>query len=201
MKIIVGLGNPGKEYEGSRHNAGFMFLDEFVKHSQVILENDSADFRLEKKFSAEILEAKINGTKLILVKPQTFMNLSGEAVNKIISYYKAELSDLIVASDDLDLPVGILRVRHEGSSGGQKGLQSIIDHISDDKFTRFRIGIGEETGKVATQDVNNYVLGKIGKRALPIITETISEGVSYLIEHLKDNKEIVAHTIEVNRET
>lgn len=197
MKLIVGLGNPGKEYVGSRHNAGFVFLDELVKNNEISINGGDASFRLEKKFSAEILEAKIGSEKLILAKPQTFMNLSGEAVGKILSYYKIDISDLVVVSDDLDLPVGILRVRHDGASGGQKGLQNIIDTLSNDAFTRIRIGISESDENIPIPEVNNYVLGKIGKRATPILKETISEGINYLIEHVKGNKEIPAHTISV----
>ena len=197
MKLIVGLGNPGKEYASSRHNAGFVFLDELLQNSEINFDGGDPSFRLEKKFSAEVLEAKIGSEKLILAKPQTYMNLSGETVGKILSYYKIDISDLIVISDDLDLPVGILRVRHDGASGGQKGLQNIIDTLSDDAFTRFRIGISESEENIPIPEVNNYVLGKIGKRAMPVLKETIAKGINYLVEHIKGNEEIPAHTISV----
>lgn len=197
MKIIVGLGNPGKEYEGTRHNAGFMFLDKLLIDPEINSVGEELKFKNEPKFKAEVSEAKLNGERLILVKPQTFMNLSGQAVQKILNFYKADLSYLIVISDDIDLPVGILRIRHEGSSGGQKGLQNIIDTVGDNGFTRFRIGTLEGNDKIQQSEVNNYVLGKIGKRAIPVINDIISLGVEYLIEHLKDGKEIPAHTLEI----
>lgn len=197
MKIIVGLGNPGKEYAGSRHNAGFIFLDQLIKNSKIVTNND-ASFQLEKKFSAEILEVRVGGEKIILAKPQTFMNLSGQAVSKIVSYYKVDPSDLIVVSDDLDLPVGTLRIRHDGASGGQKGLQNIIDALGNSAFTRFRIGILESSEKVAISEVNNYVLGKVSKSVKSRFDETISLGINYLIEHIGNNKEIPARTINTD---
>lgn len=197
MKIIVGLGNPGKEYNGSRHNAGFMFLDRLVAHPKIASIDYVIDFRLEKKFEARVAEVKVLGEKIIIIKPQTFMNLSGKSVNKVLSYYKTKPSDLIVISDDLDLPVGFLRIRHSGSSGGHKGLQSIIDSIGSDKFARMRIGILEGDSKIPIDEVNDYVLAKVGKRAKPVLEATISEGVEYLVKHLKDKKEMPAHTIEI----
>ena len=149
MKIIVGLGNPGKEYEKTRHNAGFLTLDKVAASLNVDITT--------KKFKALIGETFIKGEKVILVKPQTYMNLSGESLIKILDYYDLDASDIFVISDDLDLPVGQLRIRENGSSGGQRGIQNIIQHLGTNVFLRLKIGI--DNNKLI--DTKDYVLGKI----------------------------------------
>lgn len=203
LKIIVGLGNPGKEYEGTRHNAGFMFLDAFVGHKEIASADKEIIFSLEKKFEAKIAEVLRNGEKIILVKPQTFMNQSGKAVAAILNFYKAEAKDLIVAADDIDLPVGTARIRKEGGSAGQKGLQNIIDSIGNNEFVRIRIGIGSGTepfDKAQSRQSNfetaEYVLGRIGKREMPIIENVIKSSCDYILEYLGTKQEIPSHTIE-----
>lgn len=140
MKLIVGLGNPGKEYENTRHNIGFMFVDKFAKENGL-------EFKLNKNLKSFLTEIKINGERVIIAKPVTYMNLSGEAVVKIMNFYKIDIDDILVIHDDLDLPVGKIRIRKNGSSAGQKGMQNIIDQLGTKDVKRVRIGIskGRET--------------------------------------------------------
>lgn len=149
MKLIVGLGNPGNEYRNTRHNAGFLALDLVAKELGINIET--------KKFKALIGEGFYKGEKVILVKPQTYMNLSGESVGLIMKYYDLYLEDLLVISDDLDLSLGMIRYKEKGSSGGQKGIASIIKHLGTSDFSRLRIGIG----KSDVIPIVDYVLGKI----------------------------------------
>ncbi|MCL5411112.1 MAG: aminoacyl-tRNA hydrolase [Patescibacteria group bacterium] len=197
MKIIVGLGNPGKEYEGTRHNAGFMFVDALSECEEIKPVDSKLSFNLDKKFQAEIASTNAKSEKIILAKPQTFMNLSGKAVSKILAFYKASPEDLIVISDDIDLPIGTIRIRKEGSGGGQKGLENIISELKTDNFTRIRIGITETGEKANRADTVDYVLGKIGEREKPILDKAILEGINYLLEFLGTEKEVPCHTIEV----
>jgi PTH1 family peptidyl-tRNA hydrolase len=134
MKIIVGLGNPGKEYEDTRHNIGFMVIDHLAKD----LSDGPVEWVTNKKINATSLS--IGG--IVLVKPQTFMNASGEAVAKVCSYYKIDPADVWVIHDDLDLPLGKIRIRESGASAGHNGIESIIKAVGTDAFVRFRLGIG-----------------------------------------------------------
>ena len=159
--VIVGLGNPGKKYEKTRHNAGFMFVD-FVCHAY------QSFFKLKKELEAEIAEIYINNEKHILVKPITYMNNSGNAVYKVLNYYKKDLSidinELIVIYDDMDLPIGSLRIRKNGSSGGHNGMKSIISCVNSSDFKRIRIGIGHpEDNQI------DYVLGNFSKNEWNLI--------------------------------
>lgn len=149
MKLVIGLGNPGKQYEKTRHNAGFLVIDEVAKRLNVDIST--------RKFNALIGETFVNQEKVIFIKPQTFMNLSGESVKPIMNYYNLDPSEIFVITDDLDLPVGKMRLRDKGSSGGQKGIQNIIDHLNTKEFLRLRIGIGNNK----LIDTKDYVLGKI----------------------------------------
>ena len=146
MKMIVGLGNPGKEYEKTRHNAGFWVVDSLADKFGVTTWKD--------QYNASISEFRLGGEKILLVKPQTYMNLSGEAVQPLMHFYKLELDDLLVIYDDLDLPTGTVRIRKNGSSGGQKGMTSIIQRLNEDDFPRIRMGIGRPP---AGWTVANYV--------------------------------------------
>ena|SRR5690554_2567757 len=149
MKLIVGLGNPGDRYKNTRHNIGFMFLDE--------LKNDlNLEFSLNKQLKSLIAFANINGEKIIFAKPQTFMNLSGEAVLSIVNYYKLEIEDIVIVYDDLDLPTGKIRIRKTGSSGGHKGMSNIIQLLKTSEIKRIRIGIMNNSNI----DTIDYVLGK-----------------------------------------
>lgn len=151
MKMIVGLGNPGKEYEMTRHNMGFMVVDYFARVNNVLID--------KSKFNGLYGELFLNGEKVILVKPMSFMNLSGEVVCKFASYFKVDVHDILVVSDDLDLPFLKFRLRLFGSCGGHNGLRDIEKCLGSREFRRFRIGISSDKDKGAVK----YVLGKFSK--------------------------------------
>ena len=167
MKIFVGLGNPGAEYSKTKHNVGFMLADKLA-------EKIGAESWREK-FNALVAESFFEGEKILIVKPQTFMNLSGEAVGPLTNFYKISAEDLIVAHDDMDLPVGKIRLRPKGSGGGHHGIESIIQHLGGEKnFPRVRIGIGRPS---QNWTVNNHVLSPFN----PEDAEKISEAIENLI--------------------
>lgn len=140
MKLVVGLGNPGSEYQNTRHNVGFMFVDRIAKENNL-------EFKLNKSLKCFLAEIKINGERVFLCKPVTYMNLSGESVIKVMKFYKIDQEDILIVHDDLDLPVGKIRIRANGSSAGQKGMQNIINLLASQEVKRVRIGIskGRET--------------------------------------------------------
>jgi len=172
MKLIVGLGNPGKEYINTRHNIGFMFIDKIASEYNL-------KFKLDTKLKAEISEVIINNTKVLLAKPQTFMNLSGEAVRNILSYYKIDIDDILVVYDDLALPLGKVRIRKSGSSGGHNGIKNIIELLKTNDIKRIRIGIGSPN-----TDQVSYVLGAFSKTELIILDKTISQAKEMLNTYL-----------------
>lgn len=145
--LIVGLGNPGREYEATRHNVGFRVVDELARRHHLSFG------KTERK--AQSASGTIRGKRVILSKPQTFMNLSGESVRSIMDFYKVEVAHLLVVTDDLDLPLGTIRMRISGSAGGQNGLKSVIQHLGTQDFNRLRFGIGRPPGKMQARD---YVL-------------------------------------------
>ncbi len=168
MKIIVGLGNPGDKYYGTRHNVGFMVLHKFMnKHG-------FDDFSLKKKLKSQISEGNVGGEKIILVKPETFMNLSGEAVVAVKNFYKVENKDIVVVYDDYDLPTGELRYREKGGSGTHNGMKSCIQQLGTDEFPRLRVGINSGLPVV---DLSGYVLGKFtdeeGDKIIPALNESV----------------------------
>lgn len=174
MKIIVGLGNPTAQYAGTRHNVGFSVIDELAEKYNIKID--------EKKHKAHFGKGMIAGEKVILAKPQTFMNLSGESVRELVDYYKADPSDVVVIYDDIALGVGCLRIREKGSAGGHNGMKNIIQHLGCDTFPRIRVGIGE---KPKNFDLADYVLSRFGKEELPLIRSGCSdacEAVAVLIE-------------------
>ena len=156
MKLVVGLGNPGSRYEGTRHNVGFEVIDRLAEGGS------RASF--SRKFDGLVAEAEIDFQRVLLLKPQTFMNLSGRSVGQALRFYKLDPADLIVICDDLNLPVGKLRIRGSGSDGGQKGLRDITAHLGTDAYARLRVGIGERGETEAT----DYVLSRYrsGERAI-----------------------------------
>lgn len=173
MYIIVGLGNPTREYENTRHNIGFAVIDKIAK-------NHSIDV-LEKKHKALIGKGIINGNKVILAKPQTYMNLSGESVRALIDYYKIEEEDeLIVIYDDISLDVGQLRIRKKGSAGGHNGIKNIITHLGHDVFPRIKVGIGN---KPKEYDLADYVLERFRKEELVVMDEA-AENAQKAIEEI-----------------
>ena len=172
MKLIVGLGNPGKKYAKTRHNMGFMAID---------LLADLARIDVDKEFFHGVCgRGDIFDNDVLLFKPTTYMNLSGTAVKEIVDYFKIDLDDIIVICDDMALAPGLIRLRKKGSSGGQKGLQNIIDNLGTEEFKRIRIGIGEPT-----YDAVDYVLGKPLKEEQPLIDESIKQCVEAIKEALK----------------
>lgn len=174
MKIIVGLGNPGKEYVNTRHNIGFMFVDEVAK-------TNNLSFSLDKSKRAELATGTIKGEKVVLVKPITYMNLSGEALRLVMDYYKVGVEDIIVIHDDLDLPTGKLRIRANGSSGGHNGLKSIIANIKTQEFKRIKIGIDKKGAVI------DYVLGKFSKMELEEISKVLFNASNIIDDYLSDS--------------
>lgn len=174
MKLIVGLGNPGKKYEHTRHNMGFDCIDLFSELAQIDIDKEA--------FKGLVGRGQVFNEEVYLLKPQTFMNLSGESVREIVSYFKIDISDVIVIYDDLDLEPGKIRLRLSGSSGGHKGIQSIIDNLGTSDIKRIRIGIGKPV-----YDTIDYVLGKPLKEEKPLIDEAIKNAVEALKEILKHN--------------
>lgn len=152
MKLIVGLGNIGKEYDETRHNAGFMTIDHFA-------EKHGFEFN-KQKFDALIADGGVNGEKVILAKPTTYMNESGRSVRQIVDFYKLDPEDVLVVHDDMDLPTGRLRLRQKGSAGGHNGIKSIIAHLGTEKFKRLRIGIDHpEKQKVVDWVLTRFFFG------------------------------------------
>jgi PTH1 family peptidyl-tRNA hydrolase len=149
MKLIVGLGNPGKKYEATRHNMGFMVLD-------LLAEKLGTSFVEKKKHNAMVASGLYQGEKVLLAKPLTFMNSSGEAVRSMCDYYDVDVSDLVIVVDDLTLDPGVIRIRAKGSSGGQNGIASIIEHLGTKEFARIKMGIG----KPQHGDAIAHVLGR-----------------------------------------
>jgi len=174
MKIIVGLGNIGKEYENTRHNCGFMAVDAFAKELKT-------DFEEDKKFKAFMAKSEHNGEKILLVKPTTYMNLSGQAVSKVLNFYKEPLESLVVIYDDIDLPLGKIRVRQEGSAGTHNGMKSIIQELGSQNFTRIRIGTESRGGTAPKQqDLTSFVLSPFSSKEKLIIKKSVEEAVSEL---------------------
>ena len=155
MKLIVGLGNPGKEYENTRHNIGFMMLDKYLSKKNI---RDNWNL----KFNGLYLETILFGEKVLFLKPQSFMNLSGEVVSKFVNYFKIDIGDILIISDDLDLNIGNFKLRDRGSSGGHNGLKNIENNLGSSEYKRLKIGINNDKNV----DTKDYVLGKINKETL-----------------------------------
>ena len=177
MKLIVGLGNPGKKYEHTRHNMGFDVVDLFADLAQIDVDKES--------FKGLVGRGKVYDQDVIVLKPQTYMNLSGESVGELVRYFKIEIDDIVVVYDDMALEPGRIRLRPSGSSGGHKGIQDIIDHLGTDAIKRIRIGIGEPSF-----DAIDYVLGKPTKDEQVLIDDAIKEAVEALKTYLKNNLEV-----------
>lgn len=170
MKLIVGLGNPGRKYERTRHNVGFEVLDQLV--------GPAADCPAKEKFNGRICEATVAGERTLLLWPQTLMNRSGQSVAAAVGFFKLELADLLVVCDDFNLPLGKLRFRSQGSAGGQNGLDDVIRRLGTEEFGRLRIGIGP----VPEQwDPADYVLGRFDADQREVVGNSIqraAEGVA-----------------------
>ena len=176
MKIFAGLGNPGREYAATKHNVGFMLADALAARL------NAPDWR--EQFRALVTATYVGGEKILLVKPQTFMNLSGEAVRPLMDYYRLTVDDLIVAHDDMDIPVGVIRLRPKGSGGGHRGVSSIIEHLGgDENFARVRIGVGRPPEHWT---VNAHVLSPFNDEDAPKINEAIESLVPAVISIVED---------------
>jgi PTH1 family peptidyl-tRNA hydrolase len=162
VKVIIGLGNPGKKYEDTRHNVGFITIDKISDKWGIPVQ--------QSKFRAIVGEGRIETEKVLLVKPQTYMNLSGESVAEIIKFYKLTPDDLLVIYDDLDLPTGQLRLRIKGSAGGHNGIKSLIQHLGTQEFNRIKVGIGRpQPGR----SVSEYVLQDFPAAERPLIDKAV----------------------------
>jgi PTH1 family peptidyl-tRNA hydrolase len=175
MKLIIGLGNPGEEYEGTRHNVGFIVLDQIAKDS-------GSKFSMETKFNAEVAKSKVDDISVVLAKPHTFVNKSGEAVRKLKLFYKAKPEDIIVVQDDLDKEFGTFKLSFAKDSGGHRGIQSIIDNLKTNKFWRLRIGTANR--KLATARDNSLKVKKeaVGRFVLSKFTPTEQAELKKLIK-------------------
>lgn len=162
MLILVGLGNPGSQYQNTRHNAGFLLIDQLAEDFGISI--------TEKKFEALCGKGKIDGHDVLLLKPQTFMNCSGSSVQKALSFFKIPENHMIVVFDDLDLPFGQIKTRFGGGHSGHNGVRSILDHVSNDKFYRLKIGIGRPVYK---QDTSQWVLHPFNANEFNILQNEI----------------------------
>lgn len=174
MKLIVALGNPGNQYLFTRHNAGFIAIDYIAKEAR-------EEFKLEQKFKCELLKLNYNSQNLILIKPQTYMNLSGDSLIKVMNFYKISIKDIIVIYDDISLNLGKIRFRESGTSGGHNGIKSIINVLGgDNKFHRLKIGIGPQT-----KPSEQYVLESFSDQELLLLKDvckTVKNALEYYLD-------------------
>ena len=185
MKLIVGLGNPGAEYTGTRHNVGFEVIDALAKRQGIAV--------TKRNFKAVYGEGMIGGEKILLARPMTYMNLSGEAVGAIAHFYKIETADIIIVLDDIALPVGKLRLRFKGSAGGQNGLDNIIRHLNTQEVPRIRLGVGG----APPGDMRGHVLSKFRKDELPVIQEAYELAADAVECAVKEGFEIAMNRFNV----
>lgn len=172
MKLIVGLGNPGKEYADTRHNAGFKFIDEYAKSKGLTFN--------QNKFKGLYTTFINNGEKIILLKPQKYMNLSGEVVRDFVNFFKIKTDDILIICDDLDTPLGKIKIKYKGSSGGHNGLKNIEQNINTNEYKRIKIGISNDKN----EDRINYVIGKMPKEDLNKLNEVTSRSPEILEDYL-----------------
>lgn len=179
MKIIVGLGNPDEKYARTRHNVGFMFAD-------VLAGKWSCSFKYESKFDAEIAKADFDGEKVLIVKPQTYMNLSGNSVRALLTFYKLSAKDIFIVYDDIAMNLGALRFRANGSDGGHNGIKSIILNTGSDKFDRLKVGIGPQPDRMPSEV---FVLQKFSDEQLAALSDVLKHSVlateHYLVNGLQ----------------
>ena len=172
MRIVVGLGNPGREYADTRHNIGFMVLAELARRNSAKAERS--------RFRAELTEYFMNGEKIILVAPQTYMNLSGVAVNQVVNWYRVPIEQMLVIYDEIDLPLGQLRMRETGSAGGHNGLKSIIQEVGANKITRLRVGIGRGPGTAVAHVLSRF--NPMEQQAVPDLITRAADAVELWIK-------------------
>ena len=173
--LIVGLGNPGREYKDNRHNIGFMLVD------RLIVRLDARGMKLQSK--AIVTSAAYEERKIILAKPQTYMNLSGQSVQGLLNFYKIPLSNFMIASDDLDIPFGTIRIRASGGPGGQRGLASVIERLGTKDFPRLRMGIGRPPGRM---DPAAYVLQDFSRHEMSMLSGVLDHAADAVLAFVKD---------------
>ena len=174
MYIIAGLGNPGRKYENTRHNLGFITIDRLAEKCGIEIK--------KSKFKSLIGEGVVSGEKVVFLKPQTFMNNSGEAIREALRFYKVQLSNLLVIYDDIDIPMGDIRIRMGGSAGTHNGMKSIVYHLMDDHFPRIRIGIGKGN---KSDDIIDYVLGGFSGDEVKPLEEACDNAVEAIICYIE----------------
>ena len=172
MKLIVGLGNPGTEYKNTRHNIGFYYIDNFV---------NKLNLDYKEKFNGLYIKTKIDNEDVIFLKPQTYMNLSGECVLKFVNYYKIKVEDILIIHDDLDMDIGRIKLKENGSSGGHNGIKNIILHLNSENFKRLKIGIGKNKNFI----IKDYVISKLTNEEQEIINNNSSKIYNILIDYFK----------------
>jgi len=163
--LIVGLGNPGREYARTRHNAGFLLVE-------LLAQRWRTDWTLDKKFQSRIARVEVGGKQTLLCQPQTYMNVSGEAVGALANFYRLPLNQLLVAVDDADLPLGEIRLRPNGSSGGHHGLESVEQHLATREYSRLRIGIGR---RGSVREITGHVLGKFAAEEAALFEKVLAK--------------------------
>ncbi len=189
MHIIVGLGNPGRKYENTRHNLGFLTVDRLAEEHGISV--------TKSKHKALIGEGRISGQKVLLVKPQTFMNLSGEAVRAVMDYYKEPVENLLVIYDDADIPAGAVRIRKKGGAGTHNGMKSVVSCLGDDGFARIRIGIGTQDDR----DIVDHVLGGFTREEADVMREAVLTAVSAVECMLSEGIDIAMNEYNTRKET
>ena len=180
MKIIIGLGNPGRQYEDTRHNAGFMVVDKFAEKHGVDIS--------KARFNALLGEVFVNGEKIVLVKPMTYMNNSGQAVGEVLNFYKPDLEDIIVVVDDIEIELGMLRIRAKNGKGTHNGLKSIFAHLKTDDYAKMKLGVGKFKRNM---DLADFVLARPSKEDDEIIDDLIDRAVDALDEFTASPIDIV----------
>ena len=174
MKIIVGLGNPEKDYSKTRHNMGFNVINSLASNYKIDIS--------KKKFDAEYGTGQIEGEKVVLVKPQTFMNLSGKSVIQFVNFYKISMEDLLIVYDDVDIDISKIRIRKNGSAGSHNGMKSVVEELNTDEFPRIRVGIGKPKYE---DDMINYVIGAIPEEEIEGLNLGVDKAKDAIIEIIK----------------
>ena len=187
--LIIGLGNPGREYSNTRHNFGFMLVD------RISLRLNARGMKIQSR--AIVITTQYQNRRLILAKPQTFMNLSGQAVQGLINFYKIPLDHLLVAHDDLDLPFCSLRIRPGGGAGGQKGIKSILEQLGTPDFARLRIGIDRPPGRM---DAADYVLQEFSAKESQLVSETLDRAADSALAWVSDGLNFAMNKYNISNE-
>lgn len=185
MKLIAGLGNPGKDYSHSRHNAGFIVIDAYLAKQRIE--------KLKKKLDADFAELKIFGEDVVFCKPRTFMNLSGTSIVRYVKHFRVDHENLLVIHDDCDFELGVLRVKFGGGTGGHKGIQSVIENLGVDAFARLRVGIGRREG-----DLSEHVLNKFSNRERLTLNDVLQKSERAIDLFIKDG--YIRAMNEINRD-